>query len=105
MRGAIMRMQGWSGRQSSFSQSVSLRLPTATRTTRLKACCCVSPKLGRGTRVGVRYCPSLESNRITGLSVISRNNRSPRVFQNTNHSFGAGGVHKNVQFYLDHVSK
>lgn len=67
------------------SQSVSLELSTATRTASLKACCCVSPKLGRGTRVGVRHCPSPKSNRHPGLSVISRNDRSPRVFQNTNH--------------------
>ena len=105
MRGTTTRMQGWNTRQSSCSVSVSVKSSTATRKSCFKAHCCLSPKLGRGTRVGVRYCPSLESNRKSGLSVISRNDRSTRVFQNTNHSFNGCGVRDKMQFYLDHVSE
>ncbi|KAJ4988188.1 hypothetical protein SVAN01_06284 [Stagonosporopsis vannaccii] len=99
MRGATMRMQGCNGRQSSCSQSVSVKLATALRDEPQGVLLCASPRLGRGTRVGVRYCPLLESIRTPGLSVISRNDRSPHVFQNTNHS----GGHDNMQFQLDHV--
>ncbi|KAF1928750.1 uncharacterized protein M421DRAFT_154345 [Didymella exigua CBS 183.55] len=105
MRGTTMRLQGCNARRSSCSLSVSVKSSTATRKSSFKACCCVSPRLGRGTRVGVRYRPSLESNRRSGLSVISRNDRSPRVFQNTNHSFDECGVRDKMQFYLDHVSQ
>jgi hypothetical protein len=87
------------------SLSVSVKSSTAMRESCFKACCCSSPRLGRGTRVGVRYCPLLESNRKSGLSVISRNDRSPRVFQNTNHSFDECGVRDKMQFHLHHVSK